>query len=261
MSGHIDLIFVGPEQGLPIVTAVILWLGLAGIGGLFTARDRLIEANAIYGWAIISGIFTTIGVTFHQSLFTLSCILAIFSLFGIYRAIKMGQPLFIKGTWRVLIMALPLLWVAGAMEPSQWDEFSHWLPASKYLTEFDDFPTKIRPFFGPHMLPAYPYGWPYLMYLSSLIAGQFVNNVSSTINLFLLLSFSTFALRVAWRIAGNKISDNIINNTMTDSQGHLIVEPDFEEITEPDNPGQFASGSSQIGEDGSDQTYTQPLSQ
>jgi hypothetical protein len=47
------------------------------------------------------------------------------------------------------------------------------------------------------------------MYLSSLIAGQFVNNVSSTINLFLLLSFSTFALRAAWRIAGNKISDNI----------------------------------------------------
>ena len=65
MSGHIDLIFVGPEQGLPIVTAVILWLGLAGIGGLFTARDRLIEANAIYGWAIISGVFTTIGVIFH----------------------------------------------------------------------------------------------------------------------------------------------------------------------------------------------------
>ena len=54
--------------------------------------------------------------------------------------------------------------------------------------------------------------------------------------------------------------DNIVNNTMTDSEGHLIVEPDFEEITEPDNPGAFASGSSQIGEDGSDQTYTQPIS-
>jgi hypothetical protein len=209
MSGHIDLIFVGPEQLLPIVTALVLWLGLAGIGGLFTVRDRLVEANAIYGWAIISGVFTTIGVMFAQSLYALSCILALLSLFGIYQSIKIGQPLFIKGTWRVLIMALPLLWVAGAMEPSQWDEFSHWLPASKYLTEFDDFPTKIRPFFGPHMLPAYPFGWPYLMYLSSLIAGQFVNNVSSTINIFLLLSFSTFALRTAYRIAGNKTSDNI----------------------------------------------------
>tara|TARA_Y100000052_G_C2878787_1_gene44251 strand:- start:201 stop:392 length:192 start_codon:yes stop_codon:yes gene_type:complete len=61
-------------------------------------------------------------------------------------------------------------------------------------------------------------------------------------------------------VVGERQDDNIINNTMTDSQGHLIVEPDFEEIVEPDDPGTFAAGSSQIGEDGSDQTFTQPLS-
>ncbi len=209
MYDHIDLIFVGPEQALPIVTALVLWFGLAGLGGLFTAKDRLIEVNAIYGWAIVSGIFTIIGVLVSQPFFVVSCILALLALFGIYRLIKTDQPLFVKGMWRVLIMALPLLWIAGAMEPSQWDEFSHWLPASKYLIEFDDFPTKVRPFFGPHMLPAYPYGWPYLTYLSSLIAGQFIDNVSSTLNIFLLLSFSTFALRTAFRIAGNKVNDNI----------------------------------------------------
>ena len=33
-----------------------------------------------------------------------------------------------------------------------------------------------------------------------------------------------------------------------------------EEIVEPDNPGEFSAGSSQIGEDGSDQTFVQPLS-
>ena len=32
MYDHIDLIFVGPEQALPIVTALILWFGLAGLG-------------------------------------------------------------------------------------------------------------------------------------------------------------------------------------------------------------------------------------
>jgi hypothetical protein len=209
MSGHVDLIFVGAEQFLPIVTASILWLGLAGIGGLLTARDRLVEANAIYGWAIISGVFTTIGVVFNQSLFALSCILAVLSLLGIYRSIRIGQPLFIKGMWRVFVMAFPLLWIAGAMEPSQWDEFSHWLPASKYLAEFNDFPNKVRPFFGSDMLPAYPYGWPYLMYLSSMIAGQFIDNVSSTLNIFLLLSFSALALRAAYQIIGNKINDSI----------------------------------------------------
>ena len=65
---------------------------------------------------------------------------------------------------------------------------------------------------------------------------------------------------ISWLVVGERQDDNIVNNTMTDSEGHLIVEPDFEEITEPDNPGAFASGSSQIGEDGSDQTYTQPIS-
>ena len=209
MVSHIDLIFVGPEQALPIITALVLWLGLAGLGGLFTAKDRIIESNVIYGWAIISGILTIIGAVFAQSLYTLSSILALLSLVGIYRSAKGGQPLFIKGMWRVFIMAFPLLWISGAMEPSQWDEFSHWLPASKYLIEFDSFPTKIRPFFGPQMLPAYPFGWPYLMYLSSLISGQFINNVSSTLNIFLLLSFSTFALRTAYRIAGNKFTDHI----------------------------------------------------
>ena len=65
---------------------------------------------------------------------------------------------------------------------------------------------------------------------------------------------------ISWMVVGERQDDNIINNTMTDSEGHLIVEPDFEQIEEPDNPGEFSSGSSQIGEDGSDQTFVQPLS-
>ena len=103
MSNQIDLIFVGPEQALPILTALILWLGLAGLGGLFTAKDRIIEANTIYGWAIVSGVLTVIGTIFDQSLFTLSCVLSLLALVGIYRSIKIGQLLFIKGMWRVLM--------------------------------------------------------------------------------------------------------------------------------------------------------------
>ena len=47
---------------------------------------------------------------------------------------------------------------------------------------------------------------------------------------------------ISWMVVGERQDDNIINNTMTDSQGHLIVEPDFEQIEEPDNPGEFSSG-------------------
>mgnify|MGYP001175807213 CR=1 FL=1 len=209
MSNHIDLILVGPEQAVPIVAALLLWIGLAGLGSLVTGKDGLIEGNAIYGWAVASGLLTIVGVIVSHSFFIITCILALLASFGIYRAIKNRHSLFLNGMWRVLILALPLLWIAGAMEPSQWDEFSHWLPAPKYLLEFDSFPNKTRPFFGPHMLPAYPYGWPYLTYLSSVIAGHFLDNVSGILNIFLLLSFSIFALRVAYRIAGNRINDTI----------------------------------------------------
>ncbi len=209
MSGHIELIFVGPEQVLPLITALVLWLCLVGLGGLFTSKDRLIEVNAIFGWSVISGIFTIVGTFVAQPFFTISCILCLLSLIGHYRSFKNSQPLLIKGMWRVLILVFPLLWIGAGMEPSQWDEFSHWLPAPKYLFEFDGFPTKVRPFFGTSMLPAYPYGWPYLTYLSSLIAGQFMSNVTSTLNIFLLLSFSTFALRTAFFVTGNKVREYI----------------------------------------------------
>ena len=65
---------------------------------------------------------------------------------------------------------------------------------------------------------------------------------------------------ISWMVVGERQDYNIINNTMTDSEGHLIVEPDFEEIVEPENPGEFASGTSQIDENGVDRTFLEPLS-
>jgi hypothetical protein len=209
MSRYLDLIYVGPEQALPIIVGLILWIGMAGLGALVTGKDRLPEANAIFGWAAISGVFTVVGVQIEKSLFVLAIFAGIAALVGIYRSARTGQALFIPGMWRVLVLALPLLWIAGAMEPSQWDEFSHWLPAPKYLFEFNGFPNKELPFSGPHMLPAYPYGWPFLTYLSALIAGQLILNVTSTLNLFLILAFSTFALRTAQRISGKEVPSSI----------------------------------------------------
>jgi hypothetical protein len=209
MSHYLDLIFVGPEQALPILVAFVLWIGLASLGTLFTAKDRITEANVIFGWAIVSGVFTVVGILVLQPFLVLACSAALLSIFGIYRSVKFGPSLFLPGMWRVLVLALPLLWIAAAMEPSQWDEFSHWLPAPKYLYEYHGFPNSGQPFSGPSMLPGYPYGWPFLTYLSALIAGQFVSNVTSMLNLFLILSFSTFALRASLRIAGKDVRNFI----------------------------------------------------
>ncbi len=209
MTNHLDLIFVAPHQIIPLVVVLILWAALAGLGSLLTSKSRITEANFIFGWAAISSVFTVVGVFVRAPFFYLALLAALLAATGLYRAVKSGTDLFIPGSWRIIVLALPLFWIAGAMDPSQWDEFSHWMPAPKYLLALDGFPNKARPYLTTHMLPAYPYGWPFLSYLSGLIAGKFINNIGAALNLMLLLSFSTFALRTAFRIAGKTPAQTI----------------------------------------------------
>ena len=192
MTNHLKLIFVSPDQIIPLVIVLILWAALAGLGSLLTPKSRIIEANVIFGWAAISSVFTIVGVFVRAPFFYLALLTALLAAIGIYRAAKSGSNLFIPGSWRIIILALPLFWIAGAMDPSQWDEFSHWMPAPKYLLAIHGLPNKELPYLTTHMLPAYPYGWPFLSYLSGLIAGKFIDNIGGALNLMLLLSFSAF---------------------------------------------------------------------
>src|SRR3989338_1152425 len=189
MNDWLSLLYVGPQQLLPVVIGVILWIALAGLGYLVTPRGRIHEANAFYGWAVVSTVFTLVGVVVAQPFFALSVLAALGAVVGLALAVWQREPIFAPGAWRVLVLALPLLLIAGAMEPSQWDEFSHWLPAPKYLMLFDGFPTAARPDAGPQMLSAYPYGWPFLIYLAARIGGGFIDNVGSILNILMLLTF------------------------------------------------------------------------
>jgi hypothetical protein len=209
MVEYLGLIFVGPSQFLPLAVGLVLWFGLAGIGVLVTGRDGTTEANVIFGWAAVSSLFTLVGVVIRAPFFSLAILAAVGAIAGIVLAIRRSQPLFIPGMWRVLVLALPILFIAGAMEPSQWDEFSHWIPASKYLLAFDGFPNQVKPYNGPHMLSAYPYGWPMLSYLSAQIAGRYFENIGGTLNLMLLLTFSIYALRMGYRVLSLKIPETI----------------------------------------------------
>ncbi len=205
MDYFFDLVFLGPQQVVPIAVGVVLWISLSGLGIIFTGKDRLPELNIFYGWAIASTLFTVIGVFFRHPFLVISIILSIIAFAGIIVAILRKQTLFVPGTWRILILAMPLFLISGAMEPSQWDEFSHWLPAPKYLLAFHGFPNADQPFNGPQMLAAYPYGWPILSYLSALIAGTFVSNIGGVLNLLLLFTITTLILRTAFKVADKEL--------------------------------------------------------
>jgi len=202
MRNHLELIFVSPHQIVPLLVILILWVLLAGLGTLVTSTSRMVEANVIFGWATVSALFTVIGCFIRAPFLYLAVLLALLGAWGVYRAAKSGTDLFIPGSWRIVVLALPIFWIAGAMEPSQWDEFSHWLPAVKYLFSVHGFPNKDQPYLTTFMFSGYPYGWPFLSYMSGLIAGKFINNIGGALNMILLLTFSAFALRSAVRIAG-----------------------------------------------------------
>ena len=205
MEYYLNSILVGPQQFVPLAVGVVLWLGLAGLSIIFTDRNRLTELNVLYGWAVVSTVFTLSGVIFRSPFLVVSIIFAVFSVVGIGIAIHQKQALFVPGSWRILVLAMPLFLISGAMEPSQWDEFSHWLPAPKYLLAFDGFPNAKEPFNGAPMLAAYPYGWPILSYLSAQIAGKFISNIGGVLNLLLLITLTTLTLRTALRLTNYKV--------------------------------------------------------
>ena len=211
---YLNLVFVGADQLVPLAVGLLLWIGLAGLGALVAGRNAAIEANVIFGWAAISTVYTLVGVVIRAPFLVLTLIAALAAVAGIIVALRRGQALLVPGSWRILVLAIPIFLIAGAMEPSQWDEFSHWLPAPDYLLAFDGFPNAERPNNGPHMLSAYPYGWPLLSYLAGRIAGGQLFNIGGILNILLLLSFATYALRTVLQIVGrrqDRPQDNIID--------------------------------------------------
>jgi hypothetical protein len=204
MSNWIDLFYAGPHQIVPVAVGFVLWIGLAGLGYLVTGRDRVTEANVFFGWAAVSTTFTLVGIFIAGSFQILSILAGILAGVGIVLARLRGDRLFVAGSWRIAILSLPLLLIAGAMDPSQWDEFSHWLPASRFLIASNGFPTADHTFEG---FAGYPYAWPFLMYLGGQIAGGFLNNIGYQLNVLMLLTFAVFALRFAFALAGRPRAD------------------------------------------------------
>ena len=209
MYDYFSLIFVGFEQLITISSAVILWILLSAIGRLFNNKEEFAELNVIIGWAVVSAVFTIIGIFINQSFYTLSGLLLTVSLFSLYGASKHRKAIFVPGTWRILILAIPILLIVSAMQPSQWDEFSHWLPASKYLFKYNGFPNNEIPDLGSSMFPGYPFAWPFLTYLGSLIAGKFIDNIPGILNFFLIMTFAVFALRTGLRVIGRELEPRI----------------------------------------------------
>ena len=155
------------------------------------------ETDFVLGWGALS-LFFTVACVFLAGPLEIAAwgviIAAILSIAVLYR--RDGQ-IITPGILRVLMLAAPLLLIASAMVPSQWDEFSHWLPAPRFMLLTNDVPSLDNPITGTQMLAAYPYGWPYLTYLASRLSGVYLEGASRVLNVSFLLFFGLLAMRVA----------------------------------------------------------------
>jgi len=176
-------------QLLGTLSVLGVCFGLAVIGAAVGGRDRYRPADLICGWAVIVTVFTLVGIVtplpFTYLAIAFLC-LAIASAVYVWR--RDGQLIPLMAV-KILVLTGPLLFLLSAMTPSQWDEYSHWLLAARYLVDFDGFP-------GPGMpvammdFPGYPYGSPLITYLVSQAAGHFVENTGAVFHVALLVSMA-----------------------------------------------------------------------
>lgn len=204
---YLDHFIGGGDQIVALAAVFAVWAALAAVGAALGGRRRLMEADPLLGWGAVSIVFTVAGVVLD---FVLDCYFSPFAwgFFALAAASAVlvavrERRLFSSGALKAWALAAPLLLITAALTPSQWDEFSHWLPAARFLLMTDRLPSPDNPVTGTQMLYAYPYGWPFLHYLAGRVAGRFVENAGALFNVLLLIAFGLAAVRSAFASAGH----------------------------------------------------------
>ena len=198
MDSYLSYFFGGPYQILSIVSTFTVWFGLSLIGSAVAGRPAMPVATPFFGWAVITLLFTLGGVLTALSFTKISIFIGILVLGSFVYLLRTQQSILDSRFIKLVVITTPLWILISGMMASQWDEFSHWLPSTRFLLDHDGFPDSVHSVTGASF-PAYPYGWPILMYLASRLVGEFVENSGALLNLLALLTFgSVRAMRIPY---------------------------------------------------------------
>lgn len=201
MVQYLTYFWSGPEGPVTLVIALMAMAALKVAGAAVIGRDRMAEADPLVGWAMLALLLTAANVVFDLPFKPFVWAFLAFATAGLFVLRKRKELPFERGTWKILVLALPLLLLAAAKGVSEWDEFSHWLATTKFILQTDAFPDRQTPATGASF-PAYPYNWPMLSYLVGRLAGNFVENASGVLNILVLLCFGPVAVRMVCLGAG-----------------------------------------------------------
>jgi hypothetical protein len=184
-----------PEQLMGLAALLAVCGCMAIIGGAISARKRLYELDIIAGWSLVSLLFVVAGGWFRLDFRVITGALLIALVVSAYVRFKRPRPAFSIDLGRTLILALPMIWLAGCMMLSQWDDFTHWMPNAWYLVEYHTLPGEGNPP-SPSNLPGYPHGLAYVVYLSSRLVGFLAENATPVFNIILLTSLAVLVGRL-----------------------------------------------------------------
>lgn len=208
MSGYLGYFIERPDQIVVLGSAAGVWVALYAIGGLIAGRDGLRNAYPFYGWGVVTLLFILGGVFTSLSFTALTIIAGVIAAAGAVVLVRRDGTIVSADLLKLAALTFPLLLLVSAMTGSQWDEFSHWLPSSRFLFETDGFPSVADPHTGS-TLSAYPYGWPVLIYLASRLTGQFIESVGAVLNIFMLLNFGLVIAGII-RSGATELADNTL---------------------------------------------------
>lgn len=171
-------------------------VGLACIGLGFLVGARRPAIALVAGWGICGLVTVALGTIASIPLDILAVGLGIAGLAGLVRAGVVGfEDRALVSEGRLFLLSIPLLLLVAAMSPSQYDEFSHWLPNLAYLSAYDHFSTAAVPN-DLSDWPGYPSGLALPAYAVSLMTGQLAESGAIVWNALLLIAAGCTITRI-----------------------------------------------------------------
>ncbi len=193
---HLELLVPSPAElgGMAAVLAIAVLL--IGLGAWTGGPKRRSEGDLLCGWSIVILVFTACGPLGVRNFTAVAAVLAGIALVASVLAWRRDGALTGVASVKIAIIAAPFIAIAAAMIPTQWDEFTHWLPNARFLLQFDSFPRADLPE-NPAVMESYPYAIPLIMFFASRIVGFMATNASAVFSVLLVLSFGLLTARIA----------------------------------------------------------------
>lgn len=178
--------------------AVMTVLGLTVLGTQLVRPDNGGPVVAFAaGMGLITVLFTVFGTLVYVDFRLLSGLVGGLVVLAGYVSFRRGR---LRPQLYLLLIAVitvsVLAIIVSGRTASEWDEFSHWLHAVRYLFENNRFPgsPEAAPIFS--CCAAYPYGWPLLTYFPSMVFG-FAESIPAVLNVLILGLFGCLLAQLA----------------------------------------------------------------